>query len=98
MRQILVGSMNILGGLCFLTAIIETLGKLVFDFPQIPYLTANIVGPFDYALAYAIALLATSWVLKKVWGIEDEDDRPAPAAPRQEETRPGSDEWRHGVS
>ena len=48
----LVGWLNILGGLCLVIAIVETVGKLIFGFPQIPYLTANIAGPFDYALAY----------------------------------------------
>ena len=73
----LVGWLNILGGLCLVIAIVETVGKLIFGFPQIPYLTANIAGPFDYALAY------TEWSgLVAEGGHEDEDEnRPAPAPP-----------------
>ena len=45
----------------------------MFDFPQVPYLTENILGPFDYALAYAIALHAARKALQTLFDVEDDD-------------------------
>ena len=64
-----------LGGVFLIIAIIETVGKFIFDFPQIPYLTANIPGlPFDYAWGYAVVLGAASWGLQKMFGIEIDEE------------------------
>ena len=72
MRQLCTW-MAILGSIFLGIAIIETIGKIIFDFPQVPYLTKNIVGPFDYALAYAIVLYAARWVLNTIFDIEDDE-------------------------
>ncbi len=72
MRQLCTW-MTILGSIFLGIAIIETIGKIILDFPQVPYLTKNIVGPFDYALAYAIVLYAARWVLKTIFDLEDDE-------------------------
>ncbi len=71
--KLLCDCMAILASIFLGIAIIETFGKLLFDFPQVPYLTANIAGPFDYAWAYAIALYGVRWGLQKMVGIEDDE-------------------------
>ena len=70
--------LSIIGTACLLIAIAETVGKIIFGFPQIPYLTANIAGPFDYALAYAIGLSGVGWGLKAIFGIEDTEQAQQP--------------------
>ena len=95
MRQLLV-----LGWIFLGIAILETVGKIIFGgFPQIPYLTANVVGPFDYALLYAILLHGARWLLKTMFAVEDvdlEDEKPQkPSSPRHEETRQAAPRWKH---
>ena len=88
--------LSILGTISLVIAIGETVGKLIFEFPQIPYLTANIAGPFDYALAYAIALAAVSWGLKAAWRIEDAEEAKQPLETGLEESPPPSARWTCG--
>ena len=85
--------LSILGTACLLIAITETVGKIIFGFPQIPYLTANIVGPFDYALAYAIGLSAVGWGLKAVLGIEDPEEATPQSHHLLEESPPPAARW-----